>query len=594
MDIIRRWKRRVQRFVDAHQPRDAKIYVESIQFSGGQEVTLNESSILVIVGPNNAGKSSVLREIRDRLQERYRFGPVLKNAEIRVIGSVAAFQKQILEAGIATGKLGVIRVGDYEYSITNIEEEHKRGFTGSKAIPLFVSYLGAEERLDITDPGRRGDYLRSAPKTPMQWLELDDGAEKRISDIFERTFDAALVLNTLAGDNLMLHVVQPGDIKTEFSNAREQATWLASLPRLHRQGDGMRSFAGTLMSLLVHPTSAILLDEPEAFLHPPQARRLAEIIATEVPGGCQVILATHNDAFVRALLDVSGDRVTLARIVRDGSVNRATILNQSQLREIWNDSLLRTSDVLSALFHEAAVLCEGDSDARFYTAVMEATRSESRDPDVRLYHFGGKDRLGSMARALRAVQIPVVVIVDIDILSDKEKFFALFDSLGGKVSAVEKDVVDINRLVMQRKGQLTGSELAIELRRLATEADGANDVSKETRNKLLELGRISSNWQRVKQDGIRALDAQIFYRISEACKAVGLLINPEGELEGFCRLLSSSRKNEWLAEVIRKDLAQDESLRDAREFAEEIRRVIRQVVSPRNISPSLASADKTD
>jgi hypothetical protein len=110
----------------------------------------------------------------------------------------------------------------------------------------------------------------------------------------------------------------------------------------------------------------------------------------------------------------------------------------------------------------------------------------------------------------------------------------------------------------------------------------------------LKLGRISSNWQRVKQDGIRALDAQIFYRISEACKAVGLLINPEGELEGFCRLLSSSRKNEWLAEVIRKDLAQDESLRDAREFAEEIRRVIRQVVSPRNISPSLASADKTD
>jgi predicted ATPase len=74
------------------------------------------------------------------------------------------------------------------------------------------------------------------------------------------------------------------------------------------------------MSLLVHPTSAILLDEPEAFLHPPQARRLAEIVANEVPGECQVIIATHNDAFVRALLDASAERVILARIVREGAI----------------------------------------------------------------------------------------------------------------------------------------------------------------------------------------------------------------------------------------------------------------------------------
>jgi hypothetical protein len=210
--------------------------------------------------------------------------------------------------------------------------------------------------------------------------------------------------------------------------------------------------------------------------------------------------------------------------------------------------------------------------------MIEATRPENRDPDVRLYHFGGKDRIASMARALRAVQIPVIVIVDIDILSDSEKFFSLFEAVGGLRSDVEKDVSDLNRAVMQRKGQLTGNELAIELRRLANDSEGVSQISKELKNKLLELGRTSSNWQRVKQDGMRALDAKSFHRVSDACKAVGLLINPEGELEGFCRVIPGSRKSEWLADVIRKDLAKDESLKDAREFAEEIRRVTREII----------------
>ena len=44
---------------------------------------------------------------------------------------------------------------------------------------------------------------------------------------------------------------------------------------LKRQGDGMRSFASVVLHLLATVTPSILmLDEPEAFLHPPQARLL--------------------------------------------------------------------------------------------------------------------------------------------------------------------------------------------------------------------------------------------------------------------------------------------------------------------------------
>src|SRR5262249_34291651 len=145
MDWLRRWKRTGLRLLDTVvNPREAKIYVDEIEFSSGQKIKLNESSILVIVGPNNAGKSSVLREIRDHLLEGWRFGPVLKHAAIQVRGSAESFKRQIREAGLATEKLSVIKIGWADYKIADVDEDMKKAFVGSRAVPLFFSYLGAE------------------------------------------------------------------------------------------------------------------------------------------------------------------------------------------------------------------------------------------------------------------------------------------------------------------------------------------------------------------------------------------------------------------------------------------------------------------
>jgi hypothetical protein len=177
------------------------------------------------------------------------------------------------------------------------------------------------------------------------------------------------------------------------------------------------------------------------------------------------------------------------------------------------------------------------------------------------------------------VEIPVVAIVDIDILSDRDKFLLLFEAMGGKPAEVDQDVQTIIRLVRERKGQMTGTELAVELKRLAAEAQVTQQVPRQIRTKLLELGREASNWQRVKHDGFRALDAKTFHRIFEASIRLGLLINPEGELEGFCREISRTRKAEWLAEAIRRDLNRDPSLADARKFATQIRTSLQTVLS---------------
>jgi hypothetical protein len=186
MDLFPTWKRKILNFVEgSFSPRDAKIFFSGIKFSGGETLALGDDSILVIVGPNNAGKSSVLRELREHIQLNRRVGPVLSSAEIKVNGSIDRFKSHISSAGLPSEKQESIKIGNSEYELNTVEKEYQTGFIGSRVIPFFVSCLGAEERLKLADPSDRRDYSANAPQTPMQWLELDEGAQLRISDIFE-------------------------------------------------------------------------------------------------------------------------------------------------------------------------------------------------------------------------------------------------------------------------------------------------------------------------------------------------------------------------------------------------------------------------
>jgi hypothetical protein len=230
-----------------------------------------------------------------------------------------------------------------------------------------------------------------------------------------------------------------------------------------------------------------------------------------------------------------------------------------------------------------AIICEGDSDARFLRAILEATEEEPRDKDFRIFHFGGKDRIASIASALKAIGVPVVAIVDIDAVSDKEKFLALFESLGGLRAQIESDLALILRSVGNRKGQLTGSELAVELERYAKTVRDQNEVPSKTRIEISQLLKVGSNWQRLKEDGYRALvDApaiQAFQRVALASKDIGLLINPEGELEGFCRQIQRTKKSDWLAAVLQRNLSTDTDLAEARTFVNVLRESIDIVTS---------------
>ena len=176
----------------------------------------------------------------------------------------------------------------------------------------------------------------------------------------------------------------------------------------------MRSFASVILHLLAPVTpSILLLDEPEAFLHPPQARLLGEIIATEKPTGAQLFVSTHSTDVLQGIMGVATEHLRVLRIRREENVNLTRELDNELVREISRDPLMKYSAVMSGLFHKRVIICEGDSDCMFYSSLLDIpTVHDSHHPDVLFVHGGGKTRMAALAQSLRALDVPVDVIAD--------------------------------------------------------------------------------------------------------------------------------------------------------------------------------------
>jgi AAA domain, putative AbiEii toxin, Type IV TA system len=261
---------------------------------------------------------------------------------------------------------------------------------------------------------------------------VDSKLEDHMSRICREAFDQPLTLSRVMGAPLSLHVgsvaIAPSVVPTE-----EYIEALRSLPRLEEQGDGMKSFLGLMLAIITSQFPIVLVDEPEAFLHPPQARMLGRRLASEPQEGTQVVVATHDVHILQGLLDAPDREVTVARIVRTGDVNRLSVLSPDDLRGLWQDPLLKYSAVLEGLFHRGVVVSESDSDSRFYAAVLdEAGGDEIRRPhDLHFTQAGGKQRLHTVIAALRAVDVPVAAIADFDALREQSDLEKIVEALGG-------------------------------------------------------------------------------------------------------------------------------------------------------------------
>lgn len=258
------------------------------------------------------------------------------------------------------------------------------------------------------------------------------------------------------------------------------------------------------------------------------------------------------------------------RLKRGKKIDSHSVLDPAKIAVLWEDPLFRTSNVLSGLFHDVAILVEGESDARFLSSTLAALFKEEHLPDAEFFSTNGKSKMHLIAAALRQVEVPVVAVADMDIIANVSELQRLYKALGGTNSQVLSDATIVHSSIIADRHQLTGRQFKSDLDSLTCDLDLKKPVPESVSAAVRILAKNASPWARLKINGRKGIaDAsavKAFDRLCAACEEVGLLINPEGELEGLCRTVSRSNKGEWLAEVLKRNLRSDPDLADARLF----------------------------
>lgn len=555
------------------------ISFERITFSDGQSLDFEEDEIIVFVGPNNAGKSAALRELQEAVG---RPGPslVVSDATLSKTGNSALLRQYLEQSAQKSVSNSEISYGGIGF---NIHHSHVQFFDGQQnrhlVAPFFCTRLATEDRITASNPAQAIALHREPPTHPIHLLLLDPNLGETISTLFRRAFGKDLIPFRAGGGQFPILVgkkPQLVDDEDELCKSFVEKL-LATASPLQTQGDGMRSFATVLLYVLAADNHSIqFLDEPEAFLHPPQARLLGEFIAKNRRAKSQLFIATHSTDILDGLIAGSLSKVRIIRIQRRENLNYVKELSKEKTASIANDTLTKYSGVFKGIFYRNVIIAESDSDCLFYSALLNTDAvSGSSEPDVLFIHASGKDRMAQLADTLRSLDVPVSVIADIDILNQETAIKNLFEKLGGVWSDISGHWQAIKTSVESTRTPLNASQVK---NLVISELNKVGDIEKfpkETEKNIKNIFRSVSPWDAVKRAGRSALrDSQTISHFDQLVAKVsskGLWIVPVGELEGFCRSIDARHGPAFTQKVIEeRSLENDFELRDAREFVSKI------------------------
>jgi AAA domain, putative AbiEii toxin, Type IV TA system len=106
---------------------------------------------------------------------------------------------------------------------------------------------------------------------PLAHLVRDGDLEGQLSEICEHAFGYSLSIDRInAETRLRVGRVEKSLVPRYDRPTLEYSDALLALPTLDDQGDGMKSFIGLVLTVIAGSSQILLVDEPEAFLHPPR------------------------------------------------------------------------------------------------------------------------------------------------------------------------------------------------------------------------------------------------------------------------------------------------------------------------------------
>lgn len=516
-----------------------QVFLKSIMFNDETLLALQKNSIVVFTGANNSGKSQVLKDVENSLNNSTSTSTIIvKKVEFDFFGEIeetAFFDDRFFKNARGTYQLFESDCCFDKETIQTYWRDHELYNDLHK---LFVKRLCTELRLTVSNALQRNS---NPERHPIYKLNKSESLSQKLSDYFRQAFGVDLVVNRNEMKTIPLHIGQAPDKKSFTIDTQDDYYNLVSaLPKLQDQGDGMRSFASILLDTFTSEHTITLIDEPEAFLHPPQARVLGKMLAKNNPDNRQILISTHSEDFLQGLLDADNENIIVIRIDRVNNINKMSVLQNNEIKKLWSNPILRYSNILSGLFHEKVVVCESDYDCLFYQAIMDAIFEHKHEisPDILFTHCGGKTREKDVISALKAVNVPVVAICDFDLLNSSQNFRLIFESFGADWR----------------------TELSANMKTIYDSMNAKNSTGIDAWNQIKKIGK----------SGFTGDEPAAYEKVEDDCKSMGLFIVPVGEMECFDKTINKQKKD-WVYEVLENyDLATESKLSDARKFVQEV------------------------
>lgn len=404
--------------------------------------------ITVFVGPNNSGKSRVLAELAQycRSGEQNSASLVLKRADFagmsedRAKEAVAKIRltPQLGEAvnptNILVGARGSrMQVPEARLRELVVEPVKDPGGYAAWFLQHLTLMLDGSNRITLTNQQPAGD-LQAPAHTSFQQLFRDDARRVNLRRITSEAFGYHLVVDPTNLGNLRLRLSTrpPLDVTEERGIDDRAVAFHAAALSIEQASDGVKAFTGIMSEVIAGDPRVIIIDEPEAFLHPALAYKLGLEVSRATEGAAkQLFAATHSPQFVMGCVQ-SGVPVNIIRLTYRGGLATARLLPSAELVRLMRNPLLRSTGVLGALFYEFVIITEGDSDRAFYNEVNERLLRVADDagiPNGLFINAQNKQTLHQIMRPLRNLGIPAAAIVDVDVVKEGGTVFTSL--LGG-------------------------------------------------------------------------------------------------------------------------------------------------------------------
>lgn len=425
-----------------------KIFINHSASDEDTVIEYEPNTLNIFVGPNNSGKSLLLRELFQNLTQSTQTSEnLLLNGSIVTPPSkevvdfliqknedmkLSSYQHYLYFFDKSDAHIASMEMDDFSnYSLGIVGDYKSKNYQVFK-VGIYsnsVMLLNGAARLQSMAPMEYSTLPDAQVANPVNRLLNNDQLFVELGKYILDAFSLYLEIFLNGGQANFVLSKEPLPTELRLSVKPEATQFLLSKSyNESNTSDGRKAYLGILSEIIAGNPALLLLDEPEAFLHPPLARKLGKVISKIINQGKekQIFIATHSADFIMGCIEAHVP-MNLIRLTYENEQSTFKPIDQEILVKIMNNPLLKSTNILKAIFYQKVIVTESDSDRAFYEEINSRLleyKPEWGIKDCLFVNAQNKQTTGIIVKTLRDIGVSAVAIIDLDFLKDGKGEFS--------------------------------------------------------------------------------------------------------------------------------------------------------------------------